>query len=126
MDDDVFELPPAAPPPLPRTSASERRGWTRAPYVTPVRLLAGEQEHTAQTRDVSEGGLHIILRAPLAMGSNVLVRFAPPLSVHPVSLHCVVKWAGPRDKGHDLGVSFLGIPEEIRSLIAAYAALAAK
>jgi hypothetical protein len=64
-----------------------------------------------------------VVDEPIALGTEMILRFAPPLSAIAVSLRCIARWTAPRERGHDLGLSFVAVPDRVRTAIAAYAAI---
>jgi hypothetical protein len=121
-DDDIFELPPAVPPPLPKPVGNERREWTRAPYITPVHVMRRGQLIECRTDDVSEGGIALAMREPLSNDEQLIVKLCTPLSGTTETFNVVVKWTkGDRAaRKWVAGVSFLAVTDRARSRIAAY------
>jgi hypothetical protein len=108
----------------PAQDGVERRVAPRAVYLSPARLLRGDDTLDGRIQNLSESGLLIALPggAPAA-GAQVVIRFALPISGNVVSLACIaVRLAPGRTGGVDLGVRFVDPPEEAQKEIARFVA----
>ncbi len=122
-DDDIFDLPPVVPPPLPHAVAQERREWVRAPYITPVQVLRKGRAMECRTEDLSEGGLAIVMRELVANDEQLIVKLCMPLSAAMETFNVVVKWTTSdknRPGRYVAGVAFLAVTDRARARIAAY------
>ena len=98
-----------------------RRAHPRAGYVTPVRLLLpGGEALDGRSEDISEGGLLVLAPKPVAIASEVLVRFALPLDGRIVSMPAETRWMRSAAGREALGLRFLDPSEKVRADIRAY------
>lgn len=87
----------------------QRRRSPRAPYLTPVRVLAGPDNeiHDGRAQDISESGMQIVLNRELSVGTKVTLRFALPMSGTLAVVRAVVRWArSNRGQTHAIGFEF--------------------
>lgn len=108
----------------PQAGGIERRVAPRATYLSPARLLRGDDTLDGRLQNLSESGLLISLPGGSpAPGESVVIRFALPISGNVVSLAAVaVRLAPCRTGGVDLGVRFVDPPEEAQKEIARFVA----
>jgi hypothetical protein len=106
-----------------RSEQNLRRQYTRAPYVTPVRVLMGTRTTDGRTEDLSEGGALIITDVACADGERVKIRLPLPLSGRVVEIEAVARWTKTRRNQGAVGAEFVGAPEDVRAEIRAYVAL---
>ena len=108
-------------PPLPLTA---RRKLPRAPFQTPVRMVAHGGALDGRTEDISEGGLLVLAPQELTVGESVQVRFALPVSGAVVHCPAVVRWArtraAPALTRAAMGLEFVQPPTEVRVAIGQY------
>lgn len=108
----------------PRTRPEEgRRQFVRAPYVTPVRIVAASGPCDGRTEDLSEGGLLVVTSGLCAEGERVTVRLPLPATGRVVTLSATARWAKTQRGSRAIGLELDPIPEEIREEIRRYVAL---
>jgi serine/threonine-protein kinase len=115
-----------AAPVAPALSASpqRRRQFVRAPYVTPIRIVLGDNQICdGRSEDISEGGVLILADTGVAANQRVKVRLPLPTSGRVVILDATTKWYKTSRTQRAIGIEFLNAPEEVRAEIRAYAAL---
>jgi hypothetical protein len=110
--------PPRAP-----ADGSSRRQFTRAPYVTPVRVLGQAGACDGRTEDISEQGLLVVTSGNCAEGEEVTVRLPLPSSGRVVTLTGVARWAKTQRGQRAIGIALTGVPQEARADIRNYVAL---
>ena len=122
----------AAPEGRPETmtsASSEQRRWARAPYRTPVRIqVPGIGSIDGRSEDISAGGILVVSRAGLKVGTEVTVRFALPLDGRVVAELSTITWlrATRAEESRGLsaiGVEFTSISNEALRQIERYASL---
>lgn len=116
---------PAVAPPasaaLPR--GAEQRKAVRAPYVTPVRVLLGDRVLDGRSEDISEGGLLVMLKEPLALGATPQLRFALPMEGRVVTVDTVVRWAREGHGRQAVGLEWTAPNTVLRESVRAYVLL---
>jgi serine/threonine protein kinase len=115
-----------AAPIEPAVSANpqRRRQFVRAPYVTPIRIVLGDNQICdGRSEDISEGGVLILADTGVAANQRVKVRLPLPTSGRVVILDATTKWYKTSRTQRAIGIEFLNAPEEVRAEIRAYAAL---
>jgi serine/threonine-protein kinase len=110
---------PAAPP------AAQRRKLVRAPYVTPLRLVAGGTVIDGRSEDISTGGVLVICRQACQANQAGTLRFALPMEGTVVTLAVAVRWArAARENDPDglraMGVEFVDPPAAVVESLARY------
>lgn len=100
-----------------------RRQFARAPFVTPVRILAGAGPADGRTEDISEGGLLVVTSAPVKEGERVHVRLPLPSSGRVVTCEATARWARTRRGQKAVGLAFVALPEDAAADIRAYVGL---
>ncbi|MDB4944304.1 MAG: hypothetical protein JWP97_3838 [Labilithrix sp.] len=89
----AVEVGTAVTAPAPAPMGRDQRRWVRAAYRTPIRIeVPGIGSIDGRTEDISGGGMLVISRFGLKIGTEVTVRFALPLDGRVVSEGAVVKW----------------------------------
>ncbi|HEY8080127.1 MAG TPA: PilZ domain-containing protein [Labilithrix sp.] len=95
-------------PPPPSPTGAEQRKHPRAAYRTPVRIeVPGIGAVDGRSEDISAGGLFVVTRARVELGTQVTVRFALPVDGKVVAETATVKWL--RDAKLGDGLSALGL-----------------
>lgn len=96
---------------------SDRRQSKRYDVVTEVHVIHEHGHSSVQTRDLSRGGLCMLLPYPLERGTHVRVELSlllgPNAQSEPLAMDARVAWCAP--EGSDtfqVGVSFLDLTEE--------------
>jgi len=110
---------------VPRSdTASRRRQFKRAPYVTPVRVLM-DRGATAdgRTEDISEGGILMVMDGMCGDDQRVRVRLVAPVSDRVVELEGTTKWIINGRAQRAVGLAFIDLPEEVRLAIRSYVTL---
>ncbi|MEJ7730021.1 MAG: serine/threonine-protein kinase [Polyangiaceae bacterium] len=118
----------APTPPRPRVQedpGAQRRRYARAPYVTPVRIVSGDQSTLdGRSEDISEGGMLVITPRPCNDGEKVHVRFASPTGGHIVVVLCISRWVRmARDGKGAVGLEFVELAQHVRVSIAEHVRL---
>ncbi|MBI5537696.1 MAG: protein kinase [Deltaproteobacteria bacterium] len=110
------------PPPLPVSTAVQRRRYARVPYVTPVSIILSDQKVvTGRSEDVSEGGLLVVTEQAFPDNATVEVRFVTPIFGRTAHARAVTRWIRTaRDKAA-VGLEFTSIADNIRQEIARFA-----
>jgi serine/threonine-protein kinase len=119
--EEKVRVAPAVPPPVPDIA---RRKHPRAPYVTPVHVvasIAGDGPAEGRSEDVSEAGLLVVAEGGWKSGEEVLLRFALPLSGIMEQVPAVVRWSRAGRGGRTAsGLEFTALSEAARHVIASY------
>jgi serine/threonine-protein kinase len=103
--------------------ALRRRQFPRAPYVAPVRIVAGlGKAIDGRTEDISEGGVLVVASSDCERDAMVKLRLPLPASGRVVSLDGIVRWTRVHRYQRALGVEFVNAPEDVRLEIRAYVA----
>lgn len=122
-DRHVVAAPVVSAPVAPPVPEPPRRRHRRAPYVTPVRIMAGRTAVDGRSEDISEGGLLVIAGASLAPDEVVQLRFALPTGD---LAHCAaaVRWCrtrpGPAHARAALGLEFIDPSRAVREAVRSY------
>lgn len=106
-------------------TASRRRQFKRAPYVTPVRVLMDKNTTSdGRTEDISEGGLLMVMDGGnCGDGQRVRVRMVVPVSGRVVELEGTTKWIIRGRAQRAVGLEFIDLPDEVRGAIRSYVTL---
>jgi serine/threonine-protein kinase len=112
-------VPPPLPPPLPAT----RRRFPRAPYVTPVRIVARELVLDGRSEDISAGGLLVLARRAFEQEELVKVRFALPLTGRVVEVDATARWVKAARVTGAVGLQFASLPAEAHEVIDRYVSM---
>lgn len=104
---------------LPPDSATNRRAADRVPVAWSVDCETDATFLYASIRDISELGIFVATREPLAIGTRVTLRFAPPPSERGFVLSGVVQWVNPlrllaENRNPGMGVKFVELTAEDR------------
>ncbi len=119
----VSASPPVSLVPSPSIAPeSSRRRFPRAAYMTPVRLIRGDDTVIdCTTEDISVGGLQLFGPRVLDDDEEVVGRFALPISGQIVSVRSVGRWHRNAHAGAGAtGVSFSNLTPEAAQEIAKY------
>ncbi len=77
--------------------------------------------HTAQSKDISKGGICLITDKPLEEGKMLSLRFTIPGSDEPVDLHGKVMWSRPSGEyHHENGMSFWRVDSDTEQKLVEY------
>jgi hypothetical protein len=91
--------------------AAERRTVIRVPGDLAVVLNMGGETIKGTIRDLGEGGIGVrtVMAPPVGASLDIelVPRRASALS-HPPHAQAIVAWVRPVDRGHDVGLSFVG------------------
>jgi len=109
-------LPLPPPPPFP----ASRRRFPRAPYVTPVRIVHGENVLEGRSEDVSIGGLLVLAPRAFEQAAKVMVRFALPSTGQVVELSATARWVKAARVNGAVGLEFSALPADAREVIERY------
>lgn len=110
-------------PPRAHADGSSRRQFTRAPYVTPVRVLGQAGACDGRTEDISEQGLLVVTSGSCVEGDEVTVRLPLPSSGRVVTLPGIARWAKTQRGQRAIGIELGAIPPDARADIRNYVAL---
>jgi serine/threonine-protein kinase len=115
------------PPARPET-ATQRRGFQRAPYVTPVSILFPHGATDGRSEDVSEGGLLVLTRHECEIGARATLRFAMPIEGRVASCDATARWvrsasANTAEGTRAVGFEFVDLGDELRASIQRYVSL---
>lgn len=95
---------------------SDRRQSIRYDVVTEVVVIHENGRIAVRTRDLSRGGLCMILPYPLERGAPVHLELSlllgPNAQSEPLLMHARVAWCAPEMDAFQVGVSFLDLNEE--------------
>jgi DNA-binding response OmpR family regulator len=92
----------------------ERRRYFRHPLKMPTRLVMGDKELRAESTNISEGGIALIVHHALPKNATPRVQFTLPKSTTTLDVEAEVAWADL--KGH-VGLRFLNLPESSKLLL---------
>jgi serine/threonine-protein kinase len=124
--DSGVESIPGEPNPKPTMAARApaRRQHTRAPYVTPVRLLLPEGIHVdGRTEDLSEGGILVVTKNAVPTDRTVSIRLPLPGDGRVVEVTGVVRWSRERRNVFASGLEFVGLADAARVAVRAYVSM---
>lgn len=106
--------PPAAEPPL------EPRFYPRVALRIPAEVVFDGAAVAAELRDVSEGGVGVVVPHPLPRGLTVTFRTQLPGAARPLSAPCQVTWSRKDAGGHLVGLEMLDLSADDEALIRAF------
>jgi serine/threonine protein kinase len=110
-------------PSVPNGPLSHRRQYVRAPYVTPVVLVAPDgDELEARSEEISEEGMLVVAPIALELGAPLQVRFASPMTGEMIVLQASVRWTREGRGRSAVGLEFDNIPLVLRGIVAQYIA----
>ncbi len=105
-----------------------RRKFSRAPYITPVRITLRDKTIDARSEDVSEGGLLVITNQPVPENETVVMQFALPATGELITCYGDVRWNRPRPENPHApcatGIQFNGLAESALMVIRHYVSVA--
>lgn len=108
----------------PTGGTGSRRAGRRAPYVAPVRVIAGTRVVDGRVENLSEGGMMLTLAVGLQERESVITRFALPMTHTQVSVPSTVVWQLPSRPGFEVvGVEFALVDETMRREVQRYVEL---
>lgn len=98
------------------------RGLARVPLETTVRVLHGERDLAATSRNLSRGGMFIETDAPLPTATEVALEFGLPDGRSPLVPTAQVVWSGEALDGsaHGMGLQFLALDRNSAERIDAF------
>ena len=105
------------------TALLERRQSQRVPFAGTAQVTAKGTSFSAQLCDLGEGGLGCTgaeLVAALCLGDVVRVEFQ--LDARPVSVSAAVARLPELPDSHEVGLQFMGIPEDVALAVQAFVA----
>ena len=99
----------------------ERRLHKRYQLKMEVNYRSGETYLFSQSENLSELGIFIVSKDPLATGTELELRFSPPESGAPIEVTGEVVWVekGGQGKAPGMGIRFLSPSLEVRDRIKA-------
>lgn len=105
----------------PTGGVGSRRAARRAPYVAPVRIIAGPRVIDGRVENLSEGGMMLTLPVGLQERESVISRFALPMTHTLVSVPATVVWQLPSRPGFEVvGLEFALVDETMRREVQRY------
>jgi serine/threonine protein kinase len=108
-------------PKLPASPPSHRRQFTRAPYVTPVRIVTpGGSELDARSEEISEEGMLVLSPLAFPLGAALSLQFATPVTGEMIALDATVRWTREGRGRSALGVEFDEVPSILRGIVSQY------
>ncbi|MFH0771873.1 MAG: PilZ domain-containing protein [Candidatus Omnitrophota bacterium] len=99
---------------------SERREHPRVGVAMPVSYRgirqSGDSAMNAITRDISRGGIRLLVDEFISVFTRLVVDISIPSTVKPVRVVSKVAWVRKRPHGdqYEVGMQFIDIPEEDR------------
>jgi len=125
VQDRTLRVLEAAPPAGP--NRGEVRHFVRVPYVAPIRVVddAGAVLD-GQTADLSEGGILVMLGAPVEAGKTLTLRMGLPVSGRICQLRAVVRWTRAARSRQAVGFELVSPPPEAVSEIKRFVALSSE
>jgi serine/threonine protein kinase len=104
----------AAPP--------RRRQFLRAPYTTPVFLLAtgGHRPVEARSEEISEEGMLVVSPVAFALGVRLTLRFASPVTGEILVAPASVRWTREGRGRSALGLEFEPVAPQVRQAVIDY------
>lgn len=103
----------------------EKRQFSRLPIITDVTcnmmIADGEESITGASRDLSAGGIGVVLQTKYDVGSMLEVVFRLPKTSEPTKVHGRILWVdefsvGP-GKAFDTGIEFVDLdPADLRMI----------
>jgi len=98
----------------PPDSYGNRRSVDRIPVAWAVDCQTEDTFLYASIRDISELGIFVATREPLAIGTRVTLRFSPPSTDEPFALAGVVQWINPlrllaENRNPGMGIQFVDL-----------------
>jgi hypothetical protein len=99
----------------------------RAPYVTPIRVVADDgSAYDGRSEDLSEGGVLVVTDYGGVDNQRVKLRLPLPLSGRVITLEARTKWVKTRRDQRAQGIEFTNPPDDVRVEIRSYVELMAK
>jgi serine/threonine-protein kinase len=122
----VGDRPSAVSPDRPSGPASgpgHKRLFLRAPYVTPVVLVAaGGATVEARSEEISEEGMLVLSPVHYDLGIPLAVRFASPITGEMIEIDASVRWTRDGRGKSAVGLEFVRVPPVLRRVVADYIA----
>jgi c-di-GMP-binding flagellar brake protein YcgR len=87
------------------SKGENERVHQRFPFRIPVEVSIGERSVSAESVNISLGGMLVACGEPVAFGSHVHVRFRIPALKEDTRVEAAVRWV----TGGQIGVQFLGL-----------------
>jgi eukaryotic-like serine/threonine-protein kinase len=104
-----------------------RRKFPRAPYRTPVNVIAAQGELSGRCEDISEGGMLFLTEQSCTQGDEVSVRFALPIEGKIAVCKAKIQWVRVRpERAHApqaIGLEFINASSDLRASLGRYVAL---
>jgi tRNA A-37 threonylcarbamoyl transferase component Bud32 len=109
-----------------RGGARDQRRYTRAPYITPVRIVESSGAHLdGRSEDISEGGLLVFTPRECRSGDVVKCRFALPTSGRITEVSATARWVRVARGNGAVGLEFLDLAQSARDEVKQYVSLMA-
>jgi type IV pilus assembly protein PilZ len=107
---------------MPPDSSGNRRSADRIPVAWSVDCETEDTFLYASIRNISALGIFVATREPLAIGTRVTLRFAPPSSDQAFALSGVVQWVNPvrllsENRNPGMGIQFVDLSLDDRERI---------
>jgi serine/threonine-protein kinase len=118
----LSQAPPSLVPAPSTDDGASRRRFARAAYMTPVRIIRGEDTVIDCTcEDISEGGMQLYGASVTNEGEELRARFALPISGKIVEVRSIARWHKDAHDGEGAtGIEFAELSGETREEIAKY------
>jgi serine/threonine-protein kinase len=110
-------------PSAPQSGPGHKRLFLRAPYVTPVILVAaGGAAVEARSEEISEEGMLVLSPVHYDLGVPLAVRFASPITGEMIEIDASVRWTRDGRGKSAVGLEFVRVPPVLRRVVADYIA----
>ncbi|MGH7434263.1 MAG: PilZ domain-containing protein, partial [Polyangiaceae bacterium] len=122
----VSQAPRTSSSQAPATGAhpSHRRQFVRAPYVTPVRIRSATgSELNGRSEEISEEGMLVLTPLPFALGVQLRLMFATPITGEMITVPGTVRWTREARGRAVMGVEFNEVPVVLRRVVTDYIAM---
>ncbi len=100
-----------------------KRQFSRAPYVTPVVLVATNGAIVeARTEEISEEGMLVLSPVHYDLGVPLTMRFASPITGEMIEIEASIRWTRHGRGRSAVGLEFKAVPPVLRRVFADYIA----
>jgi serine/threonine protein kinase len=110
-------------PSSPQSGPTQKRHFVRAPYVTPVVLVAADGATIdARSEEISQEGMLVLSPVHLEVGIPLAVRFATPITGEMIEIHAGIRWTRDGRGKTAMGLEFTRVPPILRRVVEDYIA----